>query len=88
MITLDSIASLFGGTIPVWFWVLAAIVLVALLVVFGASSSGGKSYDKGDIKIGRNSDGSYYAYDADDGSVLFTGDTKSEVAEFVAREVR
>lgn len=89
MITLDNVAALFGGSIPTWFWVVAAIALIALLIVFGASSSsGGKSYNKGDIKIGRDIDGGYYAYDAEDGSVLFTGETKKEVADYVASQVR
>lgn len=88
MFTLQDIANLFGGSIPTWFWVVAAIVAVVLFVVFGGLSSATKSYGKGDIKISRDSDGSYYAYDKDTETVLYSAATKQEVANWVASQVR
>ena len=87
MLTLQDIANLFGGSIPTWFWVVAVIVVIVLLVAFGGASSA-SSYGKGDIRVGRNSDGSYYAYDKESGAVLFTASTKQDVANWVASQVR
>lgn len=88
MFTLQDIANLFGGSIPTWFWVVAAIVAAVLFVVFGGLSSAAKSYGKGDIKISRDSDGSYYAYDKETDAVLYSAPTKQEVASWVASQVR
>lgn len=91
MFTLQDIASLFGGTIPVWFWVICAVVLIVVFIVVGGSSSSSSSsgsYEKGDIKIARNIDGSFYAYEADSGRVLFMSDDKSEVARYISEAVR
>ena len=91
MLSMNDIAAFFGGTIPDWVYILGGIVLVVVLIGSIAGSSGSDNssgYKKGDIKIGRNINGTYYAYDSRYETVLYTAPTKQEVAQWVAMQVR
>lgn len=85
MITMETIAGWFGGTIPVWFWIVVAIGFIVFAVIFLPQTDGNRP-EQGQLKMGRNSDCTYYAYYDISGEAVFTG-TKEEVIAFIAEMV-
>lgn len=87
MITNDTLAAMFGGSIPPWFWVIAGIAVIIALIVFGGSSTGGGSNksSRDQVRAQRNIDGSYYAYNLETGQTLYQADTREEVESWIDR---
>lgn len=54
--------------------VLGAVAAIVLLLILCAESSSKKGgYKKGDLRISRGQDGTYYVYEKNTGLVLFEG---------------
>lgn len=89
MITIEMLEDLFGGSLPDWFWVIGSAVIIGVAVWWflesltkpskSKSASGPKAPK---INVGRNSDGSFYAYDDASGKCLYTAATREEVNEW------
>lgn len=54
-----------------------------LILLWTCSGSGSKKTQKGDLKIGRDSNGEFYVYDKETGQVIYRGESKKDCAEYI-----
>lgn len=79
-------SSLTGFQIPEWVWLIAGVIFIIVVFIMAAGSRPTK-WKKGDLRISRDRDGSYYAYEVKTGDVVFFSEDRQEVAKWVSQHV-